>query len=350
VDLDVFYQHADSIDNPWPEAELASHEHLLPGRRVSYGTKRTYINWHLPDFEAYDLVVLNTSYVSPTVQWLMRAQLSDTPWVFWGERIRKQSTWWRRLGKQLLTAPLRQADAIVGIGSLAVQSYQRAFPERPVYNIPYFTDLTSFRDARQSGKTDVPLTLLFCGQMIERKGLDLLLQAFDQLVAEDLPVRLRLVGREANVSEMMTTVRPEAQERIEILGFQAPEDLPELFGTADVFVLPSRHDGWGVVVNQALGAGLPIICSDQVGAAHDLVESEKNGVRVQAGNVRPLLDALRRVASDASLRQKWADGSRSMAKHWSVEDGADRWVQVAHDLVEKVPHLGQSRTSLATNA
>lgn len=332
VELAVFYQSAESIDNPWPEAELAPHEHLLPGRRVSYGRKRLYVNWDLPDFEVYDLAVLNTSYASTSAQWLMRAGLSETPWVFWGERLRDQPNAWRRIGQRMLTSPLRSSDAIAGIGSLAVSSYQKAFPDQNLYNIPYFTDLTDFVDARTQRSTG-PVTLLFCGQMIKRKGIDLLLGAFEQLVADGADVELRLVGRQADLPDFMHRVGPEAKSRIDALGFRAPEELPALFGDADVFVLPSRHDGWGVVVNEALGAGLPIICSEAVGAAHDLVEPGRNGMRVEAGRERSLYEALREIVTSEGRRKRWAEGARALSQNWTLDAGVDRWMQAVEEIV-----------------
>ena len=94
------------------------------------------------------------------------------------------------------------------------------------------------------------------------------------------------------------------------LGHRAPAELPGLFAEADAFVLPSRHDGWGVVINEALGAGLPIIVSDGVGAAHDLVTHGVNGLITPAGDACALRDALVLLACDPLRRRAMADASR----------------------------------------
>src|SRR5262249_56320903 len=115
-------------------------------------------------------------------------------------------------------------------------------------------------------------------------------------VATGANVQLLLVGREADLPRFMQMVSSAARERIRYEGFQAPESLPTYFGRSDVFVLPSRHDGWGVVVNQALAAGLPVITSDAVGAGLDLVEDGVNGICVAANDVEPLYRALETFA------------------------------------------------------
>ncbi|MCS4054638.1 glycosyltransferase family 4 protein [Salinibacter ruber] len=327
VDLSVFYQSVERIDNPWPESVLQPYESALPGRRFSYGAKHLFLNWDLPDLRSFDAVILNTSHASPTAQWLMRTQLHEVPWIFWGERLRQQLNPFRRLAHAVLTNPLSEASAIACIGSIAVEAYRERFPDQRLANIPYHCDLGPFLSTSSKSESS-EVVFLFCGQMIRRKGIDLLLDAFDRLVHDNAPVRLRLVGTEADLSRHMSEMSESGRRRVEVLGFQAPEDLPELFQQADVFVLPSRHDGWGVVVNEALGSGLPIICSDAVGAAHDLVVPGENGVRIPAGEVEPLREAMARMVDRPDLRTQWGQNSRATAADWSPEAGAERWINL----------------------
>src|SRR5262249_42943109 len=154
---------------------------------------------------------------------------------------------------------------------------------------------------------------LYCGQMIRRKGVDVLLTAFDQLIASGTRAELLLVGREADLPEFLTDTSSASRACIQYAGFQAPGHLPKFFAESDVFVLPSRHDGWGVVINQALGAGLPVITSEAVGAGHDLVEHGVNGLHVKAGDVGQLRDALARLAADRTLALEWGEHSRRKA-------------------------------------
>lgn len=165
--------------------------------------------------------------------------------------------------------------------------------------------------------------------MIARKGVDVLLSAFARLERG----RLLLVGREAELPQILTTVPAEVRARIEFAGFQPPEDLPRFFARADVFVLPSRHDGWGVVVNQALGAGLPILCSDRVGAAHDLVRDEVNGLTFPAGDAEALRTVMRRMISEPEWIERWGAASRVMAAGWSPEAGAAKWIDAIAEVL-----------------
>jgi glycosyltransferase involved in cell wall biosynthesis len=163
---------------------------------------------------------------------------------------------------------------------------------------------------------------------------DLLLTAFDQLVAQGLDIELLLVGREADLPEFMAAISPEARARVRYEGFQAPERLPEYFSQTDVFLLPSRHDGWGVVVNQALGAGLPVITSDAVGAGLDLVEDGVNGLHCVAGDADGLRQAMETVARNRDLIRRWGEASRQKALSLTPEAGAEKWIEVFRRLSE----------------
>jgi glycosyltransferase involved in cell wall biosynthesis len=326
VDLEVYYMEAESPDSPWPEKPLRSFERIMPGFWVPFGGVRGHINWGLPNPSRSDFIVLS-SFTSLTGQYLMRSPMRKTPWIFWGERLR-ENVGIKDVMQRSLAAPLGRAAAIVGIGRMAEQDYHRRFPDIAHFCIPYHCNLSDFFAVQRYRDSTKPIMFLFCGQMIARKGVDLLLAAFDRLVATGANVELLLVGREADLPGFMQAVSAAARKRIRYEGFQAPESLPEYFGRSDVFVLPSRHDGWGVVVNQALAAGLPVITSDAVGAGVDLVENGLNGMCVAANDVEALYQALRTVAVTPDLAVRWGQSSRKKALTITPDVGAEKWVRV----------------------
>jgi glycosyltransferase involved in cell wall biosynthesis len=232
-----------------------------------------------------------------------------------------------------LQSPLRSASAIAAIGSGAAEAYRRLFPDTPVHNIPYFCDLAPFADAtrhRATASTDV--TVLFSGQLIHRKGVDILVDAFVRAAGAVPALRLHLTGSGPDRATLEGRIPPGLRDRVVFLGHKDPADLPGIFAQADIFVLPSRHDGWGVVVNEALGAGLPIIASDAVGAARDLVAHEENGLLVRRGDADDLSVALARLGSSSGLRRRFASASRDRAERWGLEEGVRRWEAVIRDI------------------
>lgn len=326
VDLTVYYMEASSPDSPWPPPALEDFERVLPGFWVPFGGARWFFNSDVGDVSQFDFVILS-SFTSFTGQWLMRSRLQGQHWLFWGERLRSQTNPIKRFAQEKLTAPFSEAAGIVGVGQAAEEDYRRRFPNTRHFCIPYYCDLSAFL-ALKCRPIGEQITFLFCGQMNRRKGVDLLLAAFDRLVDKGLNVRLLLVGREAELSEFLHGVSSETRARVEYAGFQSPERLPDYFSRADVFVMPSRYDGWGVVVNQALGAGLPVICSDAVGAGRDLVEDRVDGSRFVSGDATELRCCMEELVSNPELIVKWGEASRQKARALDPAIGAEKWVNV----------------------
>ncbi len=314
--LSVFYLEAAAPDSPWPEKPLAEYEHVLPGFWFSLGGARVHWNWSLPDLANFDLVILN-SLMSLTAQFLMRGPLRRKPWIFLGEKLNQRGGWHARLA-----APLHRAAGIAAVGSWAQRDYAARFPGPANFCLPYYCELAPFL-AQPRHARGQEIVFLFCGQMIARKGVDLLLEAFARLGH----ARLLLVGREADLPALLAPLPDALRARITYAGFQPPEELPRYFAQADVFVLPSRYDGWGVVVNQAIGAGLPVICSDQVGAGHDLVEDGVNGAKFHAGDADSLHAALRRITDVPECIGPFGEASRAKAAQITPQVGAARWVE-----------------------
>jgi glycosyltransferase involved in cell wall biosynthesis len=284
------------------------------------------VNWRLPNVSEFDVIVLS-SFTSVTGQWLTRGRLRSQHWLFWGERL-NQNSGVKAFVQERLAAPISRASGIVGIGRAAEHDYRRRFPHLPHFCIPYHCDLSPFFAINRRHDVGAPLTFLFCGQMIRRKGVDLLLSGFDRLIAKGIDAQLLLVGREADLPNFLEVVSPVARSRIRYEGFQAPERLHEYFARSDVFVLPSRHDGWGVVINQALAAGLPVITSDAVGAGIDLVASGINGLRVTSNDGPALYRAMETVALNPTVARAWGEQSRKKACEFTPEAGAKKWVRV----------------------
>jgi glycosyltransferase involved in cell wall biosynthesis len=325
VQLEVCYLDIDTPENPWPAKPLASYERIMPGVAIRLGGARVHMNWRLPDVGGYDLIVL-CSFTSITGQWLMNVELPNKRWLFWGE-ILHTNVGVKRFLQERLAHPISRSCGVVAIGSKAEEDYRRRFPDVEHFCIPYHCDLTEFLLAPRPRPARKETVFLFCGQMIERKGIDVLLLAFEQLIAEGIGARLLLVGREAELNRFLGGIHADARARIEYCGFQT-EALPQYFAQGDVFVLPSRYDGWGVVINQALAAGMPIISTHSVGAALDLVTDGKNGILVGAGSVSELHAAMARLATNPALLSEWGENSRVIAHSVTPSAGAAKWISV----------------------
>ncbi|HEY0792717.1 MAG TPA: glycosyltransferase family 4 protein [Chthoniobacterales bacterium] len=326
--LQVYYLEARAPDSPWPEQPLEPYETILPGFWLTLAGARFHVVTMAPRLARHRFLVLN-SLTSSLAQALLRFRRPRQTLLFWAEALRDQGATWRARAQRLLSDPIGQADAVVAIGTRAQRSYRERFPGLRCFNVPYHCDLDAFRcRPNHFPAATEEVVFLFCGQMIARKGVDVLLQAFDRLVREGVRVRLRLAGRRADLEQMLDGVSTESRARIDYEGFIDPKRLPELFEQAHAFILPSRYDGWGVVINQALGAGLPIICSDAVGAGLDLVQPGVNGLIFPVGESAALAAAMGCLAREPARLASYGAASRQLAAGWTPDRGAEKWAAV----------------------
>ena len=204
----------------------------------------------------------------------------------------------------------RRIAFVLAIGSMAVDFYRSVgYPEVRVFSYGYFPPPPE--KAQFVPQKNSPVRILYLGQLIERKGVDILLEALGTL--QDLNWTVTLLGGGDQKDALAVLARQLGiGERVT---FQAPLEnakAMEKVAESDLFVLPSRHDGWGVVVNEALLRGVPVVCSDRCGAS-DLLKEDWRGETFAAGSVSGLADSLRRrisqsnrTAENAQRIQDWS--------------------------------------------
>ena len=280
-----------------------------------------------------DIVVFNYYRRANAERLIDERTASGGPWCFWGERPGfHEPAWAGRLLRRWKLAKLHaSATPIWGIGKFAVDGYREEFgSERAYFNLPYFSDLARFKVGAREEKRE--RTFLFSGSLIARKGVDLLARAFVRLAQEVQNVRLRIVGEGELRESLGQRLRP-VSERVEFVGFRDWGELPAEYGAADVLCVPSRYDGWGLVVAEGLASGLPVIATDRMGAALEFVESGRNGWLVRAGNEESLLEAMREAAT-MPPGEMGCRARESVSEH-TLENGAARFFDYAQRVISQ---------------
>jgi glycosyltransferase involved in cell wall biosynthesis len=118
-------------------------------------------------------------------------------------------------------------------------------------------------------------------------------------------------------------------------GHALREELSRWYAAADAFVLPSRSEPWGMVLNEAAAAGLPLVATEAAGAAYDLIEPGVNGYLVPPDDVGALAGALRRVEADAAWRASAGRRSRELVQAFTPEAWATALARLTFDLLRR---------------
>lgn len=229
--------------------------------------------------------------------WLSIAvcRLRRASFAIWLERPRLPVSLIRR---NVLRMALGRTGIILGVGTIATVSYRQLMPTIKVNNFPYSYGRNVRVDPERSDscKFGQKMTALFIGTDWVRKGLDILLAAATEM-PQDLQSRLelRVVGLSALPLELKATAGMTPAVHVAYLGYLKPDEVTRELGSADVLVVASRYDGWAVVVEEAMAQGTPVIASDAVGSAADLVVDGYSGFRFSSEDSGALAVALSAV-------------------------------------------------------
>lgn len=198
-------------------------------------------------------------------------------------------------------------DAIFCTSSKAVETFNKFGVRPPKFIIPYNIDAQSFAQVDKKKKAMLAnlykqngeVILLSSGSLIARKGMDIIINAIKK--CDEKKIKLVIIGNGPEKQNLKALIG--CDKRVILAGFQQPDDIPLFFAIADIFVFASRYDGWAVVINEAIAAGLPIICSDAVGAGVELLKHQQNGWLCKSNSVEDFTAAIKTLTSQQQKRE-----------------------------------------------
>lgn len=164
--------------------------------------------------------------------------------------------------------------------------------------------------------------VLAVGQFIHRKGFDVLLKAAAELPQD---VGVYFVGG-LPTEEYLSMQKELGLTHVHFVGFQKKDELRRYYDAADLFVLPTREDIWGLVVNEAMACGLPVITTDGCVAGLELVEDGVNGRLVPVGDEKQLAKAIRQTLQEDCSRMGQA--SLEKIRPYTIENMAKRHLEI----------------------
>jgi len=280
--------------------------------------------------------------------WLtfMTAQLTKTPILLRGEsNLLDPRPLHIRFAKELVLRPLFQKVA----GCLYIGTHNKKFyryygvPEERLFFTPYTVDNTFFRQQAERlapkrrelrakwGIKDSRPIILFVGRLVSWKQPLLLLEAYKR-VRQKFPCALLYVGDGPLRREIEKRAKQEAIPDVQITGFLNQSEIPQAYVAGDILVLPSSHEPWGLVVNEGMNFALPIIVSDRVGCAPDLVQEGENGFIFPYRSVEELTAVLEMLVSDAEYRRVLGQHSLEIIQDRDLKDTITGILAACHEL------------------
>jgi glycosyltransferase involved in cell wall biosynthesis len=251
-----------------------------------------------------------------------------------GDRDRSGAT---LAAKRMFFRVLRElVDGALPIGTQNAAYWRHYLGEDfPLFRMPYAVDNQYFQrrsDEVRPGRAELQKELnldpqrpviLFASKLQRRKRCEDLVEAYRNLSpspgVEPHPY-LVIVGDGEERAALEEQVAESGLEGVRFCGFRNQSELPRFFDLATVFVLPSRHEPWGLIVNEVMNAGRAVIVSDDVGCQADLIENGVEGGVFPAGDVAGLTDALRAVLATPETAQAMGQRGLEKIRSWDFEE------------------------------
>ena len=239
-------------------------------------------------------------------------------------------------------------DAAVVTGTLNRQYWQHYMgPDFPLFLTPYAVDNARIAAATLAAAASRPAlqaelaldptrpVILFASKLQSRKHCDDLIAAYAALCAGPAPhPYLLIVGDGEERAALESQAAATGLDGIRFCGFRNQSELPRFFDLAAVFVLPSRHEPWGLIVNEVMAAGRPVIVTDDCGCAPDLITNGTEGFVYPVRDVPALTTALAQVLAN---HEQMGQAAQKRIQAWSFEQDVEGLKAALALLTGKLP-------------
>lgn len=304
---------------------------VLPGWHLFLRTKRREISIHLnigvfKTLLKYKPNVVITSGYDSLAYWMafLYCKFFKKKYILWNETTLLSAGGIKGLRGLLKKIIIRGADRYIVSGTKA-KEYLEYFGANPnsIYisldtvDVNYFQEkVTNFKyrpDVLEDKKKLSNTVILYVGQLIKRKGVIQVLEALK--ILNDSEISFLIVGSGPEEVNLKKFCNDNNIKNVFFEGFHQQEELPKFYALADIFILPSFEEVWGLVINEALASGLCVLCSKYAGAAYDLINDE-NGVIFDPYNIEEIVESIKKVKDNISfLRSK-----RDQISQWAVQN------------------------------
>lgn len=295
--------------------------------------------------EKFDAVLLyGYNYLTNWIA-LFAANDLKIPVMFQGEShlLNYRPTYIKAIKRLVLNIFFKKVSAFLAIGKLNMNYYLHyKIPSSKIFLSPYAVDNKFFQDAseklapkKEAIKNDLGIrvslpVILFISKIIKRKGPFDLMQAYEPFKND---AALLFVGDGPEKIRLETYALENNMKNVYFAGFQKPTELPKFYSIADIFVLPSYFETWGLVINEAMNFGLPIITTTMVGSAVNLINYNENGFIYRPGDIPTLTKHLKKLLNDKPKRETMGRVSRKRINSWSHKESLEgivnalQWIQ-----------------------
>jgi glycosyltransferase involved in cell wall biosynthesis len=312
LELFVYYCSITDKNRKWNVIQSKKYNYrILPGSKIEFADKTFSFNPIILKeltINNYDAVIIGGNSDFTMQLAFLFSKMKRHPIILWSEGIESAQSLLGKMANPLTDAIIKKSDAIIVPGTQSREFHLKrgASPDNIfiapniIDNNSYMTKSKNYRNHSSRIKNELKLShsriILSVGQLIERKGVSYLLDAYYRLKKEtEIDACLVIIGDGPLKGDLKRKCIERNIKDVYFLGWVSEEDKIKFYGISDLFVLPTLKDVWGLVVNEAMACGLPVISTNAAGCAIDMVVPGENGYIIESADIDQIFESMKKI-------------------------------------------------------
>jgi len=319
---------------PWSlrPHELSFEAAFVRGWQISRGVDAS--DWHLSPkilhavARSHPEAIITAGFSVPSLYAALYSRFREVPFLIYSDGTSDTERSLSRIQRIARSVLMPRAAAGIALSVPAARRFAEV-GEQNVFLAPHSSRLEPLWEVARGRRYQrgSALRVLSVSRLIERKGIDRLIQAVGIVAADAPEISLSLVGSGTYEAALRDLADAEAPGLVFFEGFVEPDRLAPHFASADVFAYPSLHDPFGIAVLEAAASGLPIVSSPHAGVTEDLIEDGRSGLVADPAKPEEFAAALRALAADAELRERLGREAHDRSRSRTPEAAAEGYLR-----------------------
>lgn len=279
----------------------------------------------------YDIVIIG-GYISPVDQLARKTLLrKNIKFLISSDgAFNDKDSFWKRILKQRM---LKGANGYLITCDNTMNKYlSLGISKSKMYRYPFTSikecDIANIEDIDVSKNSRIKI--LCVGRFLDWKGMDVVLEIAPKFPKCDF----LFVGGEPT-DKYIDIVNKEAIENVEFLGFQSKEEIIKIYDESDIFVSMTRNEIWGLVINEAMARGLPVITTNRCNAGLTLIENDINGYVIDVDSKDQLIDKLNHLIGNPNVRLSMAKSNIEKSHSYTIEKMVETHYQILDKIIKE---------------
>ncbi|MGB3478342.1 MAG: glycosyltransferase family 4 protein [bacterium] len=267
-------------------------------------------------------IIITGGFSLATICVLAYCKYKRIPYVIWSGEIPNSSSSQSIYRKKIREILIRHANSIIVYGSRAASYIKLLNINKPVFTAYNTSDICFFSEVAINirrnrkkflgslGLSPVNVNIIYVGGLVRRKGVQFIIKALASL-KEQYDFTLHIIGNGVEKDNLQKqVVSMQLENNVCFWGHKDKTELAKYYGIGDIFVFPTLHDVWGLVLNEAMAAGLPVIASKFAGATYDLIENGNNGFIVDPSDISEMQSKIKMLLNNHRLRKRMGENAQ----------------------------------------